>query len=292
MSLYSEKAVTLPHNVALNYIETAPNGRPLILLHGGSARWQAFENIIPELAKNHHLFALDLRGHGKSARVSNSYAIADYAQDIAAFIHTKKLESPILFGHSLGGIIALYVAGKLVDDLTAVIIGDSPLTASSWQTVLQNSRDALIAWRDLSARPLTLEQFYEAVKDSPTMDYENGRSAPMRHVFGEEHPVYDFLAPNLYHQDPDVLTILIEEYTRAAAGYEMTELMPNITCPTLLLQADPQSGGLMTNEMVESALKLLPQPHHTKLEGISHVLHNEDRNGVLTAVQPFLSQFK
>ncbi len=98
--------------------------------------------------------------------------------------------------------------------------------------------------------------------------------------------------PNLYHQDPDVLTVLIEDYPRATAGYEMTQLMPNIHCPILLLQADPHAGGLMTDEEVAQAKTLLPRAQHIKLDGISHILHNEDKVGVLTAVLPFLHKFK
>jgi pimeloyl-ACP methyl ester carboxylesterase len=100
----------LVNGLHLNYIEGADNGLPLILIHGGSARWQAFDNIITELSANHHLFALDLRGHGKSGRAAGQYAVADYARDIIAFIHALVNEPPILFGHSLGGIAALMAA--------------------------------------------------------------------------------------------------------------------------------------------------------------------------------------
>ena len=279
------------NGIHLNYVEGANNGRPLILIHGGSARWQAFANIIPELSANHHLFALDLRGHGQSGRADGQYAVTDYARDITAFIQAVVNEPPILLGHSLGGIVALMAAAQMPGELVALIIGDSPLTASTWQTVLENDRDGLITWRDLSAQPYTLEQMYEAVKDSPTRHPEDGRSVPLRDVFGEEHDIYDWIAPNLYYLDSDVLTILIGEYDRAAAGYEMTCLMPAIDCPVLLLQADPNTGGLVTDAEVAAAMKLLRQPTHIRLKGISHVLHNEDKEGVLTAVLSYLSHF-
>ena len=276
------------NGVELNYVEGPANGRPLILIHGGSARWQAFENIIPELSATHHLFALDLRGHGKSGRAAGQYTVADYASDIIAFMRACVTEPPILLGHSLGGIVALMAAAQMAGELTAVLIGDAPLTASTWRAVLENGREGLITWRDLSALPSTIDQLYEAVKDGPTIRPEDGRRVPMRDVFGDEHPIYDWIAPNLYHQDPDVLTILIEEYDRAAAGYEMEQLLPAIDCPVLLLQADPDAGGLMTDTEVARAMELLPQPTRVRLKGISHVLHNEDKEGVLTAVLNYL----
>ena len=51
--------------VTINYAEGGASGQPLLLLHGGSARWQSFLPIIPELGQYWHLYVPDLRGHGK-----------------------------------------------------------------------------------------------------------------------------------------------------------------------------------------------------------------------------------
>jgi pimeloyl-ACP methyl ester carboxylesterase len=69
--------------VALNIAEGPDNGPPLVLLHGGSGRWQAWDPIIPDLIARWQLFAPDLRGHARSGRVTGRYAIRDYAGDIA-----------------------------------------------------------------------------------------------------------------------------------------------------------------------------------------------------------------
>jgi hypothetical protein len=45
----------------------------------------------------------------------------------------------------------------------------------------------------------------------------------------------------------------------------------------------------MMDAEVGVAMKLLRQPSHIKLSGLSHVLHNEDKMGVLTAVFDYLS---
>ena len=55
----------------LSYVETANDGVPLLLLHGGSSRWQTFQSLIPDLEKHSRIYALDLRGHGKSDRGGN-----------------------------------------------------------------------------------------------------------------------------------------------------------------------------------------------------------------------------
>ncbi len=55
--------------VTLNYAEGPASGPPLVLLHGGSARWQNSESIMPDLAADWHLYAPEFRGHGQSGRV-------------------------------------------------------------------------------------------------------------------------------------------------------------------------------------------------------------------------------
>lgn len=56
----------------------------------------------------------------------------------------------------------------------------------------------------------------------------------------------------------------------------------------LLLQADPNAGGIMTDAEVAQAMTLLPNPSHVFLPGISHVLHNEQKAPVLEAIIAFL----
>ncbi|HEX9115445.1 MAG TPA: alpha/beta hydrolase, partial [Anaerolineae bacterium] len=72
--------------VVLNYAEGPATGPALVLLHGGSARWQYFLPLIPDLARQWQVYAVDLRGHGESGRVPGRYALRHYASDICAFL--------------------------------------------------------------------------------------------------------------------------------------------------------------------------------------------------------------
>lgn len=107
-----------------------PDSRPaLVLLHGGSGRWQLPERLIRDLSKHWHVFAPDLRGHGKSGRVAWGYRLRDQAGDIAAFL--QQVSGPaFLYGHSLGGIVALMTAGIYPQNVRAVLVGDSPLDSA------------------------------------------------------------------------------------------------------------------------------------------------------------------
>ena len=275
--------------VTLNVAEGPDAGPPLVLLHGGSGRWQGCEPLVSELASGWHVLAPDLRGHGKSGRVPWRYRVQDYADDIAALLRGRAGEPALLFGHSLGGIVALVVAAQHPDSVRAVVVGDSPLTSATWGALLLHDRDGLKTWRALSGGQASFEAIVEALKNALVVSSAHQpATSRMRDVWGEDAPVFPWLATNLYQQDPDVLGVLIDDFAGAAAGYEMETLLPAISCPVLLLQADPAHGGVMSDAEVARALELLAHPAHARLAGVSHILQGERADLVLEAMLPFL----
>jgi len=272
--------------VILNYAEVPSLGAPLMLLHGGNARWQAFESILSDLAA-WHIYAPDFRGQGKSGWVPNTYRLQDYTDDTITFLRNFLREPAYLFGHSLGGIVALLVAAQYPEGVRAIAVGDAPLSSQTWHDVLLQGQDRLVAWRDLSGGQKPIDQLIEILKEAPIEVPGRRGPVPMREVMGEDAPVYAWLATNLYQSDPDMLTALLERFEATASGYEMDAVLPAIKCSVLLLQADPAAGGLMTDAEVEQALPLLARPSHVRLEDVSHVLHNERKEPVMTALKAF-----
>lgn len=272
--------------VIINYAEIPAPGMPLLLLHGGNARWQAFASILPDLA-DWHIYAPDFRGHGKSGWVPNSYRLQDYVDDNIAFLRDVIRQPAYLFGHSLGGIVALMVAAQYPAGARAVVVGDSPLSRQTWSKVLVRTHDRLRAWRDLCGGQKSIDQIIDLLKDSPTEVPGKSEPVSMRDAMGEDSPVYAWLATNLYQSDPDMLTALLERLDVTSEGYDMDVVLPAIRCPVLLLQADPNAGAAMTDAEVKQALQLLSFPSHLKLQGVSHVLYNERKEPVLAALKTY-----
>ncbi|MEX0657540.1 MAG: alpha/beta hydrolase [Egibacteraceae bacterium] len=72
------------------------------------------------------------------------------------------------------------------------------------------------------------------------------------------------------------------------ADYDPDEVLTQIACPMLLLQADPAHDGLMNDADVERARARVPGLRHVRFAGVGHALHIEDAAGVLEVVEPFL----
>lgn len=88
-------------------------GRPILLLHGFATSSYTWHSIIPELAKNHRVIAIDLRGFGASDKpIDDHYSIQDQAEAVEAFIKQENLRDLTVIGHSFGGGITLSLALK------------------------------------------------------------------------------------------------------------------------------------------------------------------------------------
>ena len=96
--------------VRLHVVERG-RGEPVLLLHGFGASSYSWRYIIPDLARKNKVYALDLKGFGKSDKpLDDKYSLFDQADLIEAWIRRKKLKKLTLIGHSFGGGVALALA--------------------------------------------------------------------------------------------------------------------------------------------------------------------------------------
>lgn len=96
--------------VQLHLVEAGnPNGRPILLIHGFSQCWRSWtRQMESELAADHRLIAMDMRGHGTSEKPSDAYSDSElWADDVNAAIEELKLDRPILCGWSYGSLVIL-----------------------------------------------------------------------------------------------------------------------------------------------------------------------------------------
>jgi pimeloyl-ACP methyl ester carboxylesterase len=95
----------------INYAQGPRNGPALVLVHGGSARWQHWLPLATDLASTTHVFAPDLRGHGRSSWMPHQYRLIDFAADLEAFlegvVRASQVSTLDFFHPSLSGQTAL-----------------------------------------------------------------------------------------------------------------------------------------------------------------------------------------
>lgn len=108
------------------YYEVYGEGKPIILLHGNSETHEIFDRLIERLKNNYKVYAIDSRCHGKSEKTEEiSYDLMSV--DMIEFIKKLKIDKPIVYGFSDGGIIGLLVAIKQPKLLSKLIISGANL---------------------------------------------------------------------------------------------------------------------------------------------------------------------
>ena len=85
-------------------------GPPIVLLHGVTRGWVDWTPILSSVAARWQIWAPDARGHGNSEWAGGKYKIVYYINDAIAFITTHVKEPALIWGHSLGAMVAAAVA--------------------------------------------------------------------------------------------------------------------------------------------------------------------------------------
>jgi len=95
------------------YYEVHGKGRPVVLLHGGLGTIEtSFSKLVPELARDHRVIAIEQVGHGHSPDREGAYAYARQAEDTAALLSQIGISGADVVGYSDGAILALLIAAR------------------------------------------------------------------------------------------------------------------------------------------------------------------------------------
>src|SRR5262245_49718150 len=148
---------------------------PLLCLHGVTRRWQSFLPLIPALALRWQVYALDHRGHGKSERAMSYFAI-DYVPDAVSFLRHKIMLPTVVYGHSLGAMVALAVAAEAPDLVRAVILEDPPFDTMGVRISSYQLYSYFVALEPLAGKGMDLPHLVEKL-GAIEIDTPGGKTA-------------------------------------------------------------------------------------------------------------------
>ncbi len=117
--------------VRLHYA-VAGEGPPVVLVPGQSFPWQSYQKVMPALAKAHRVYALDVRGHGKSEHTPGQYTFGRCGKDLVGFLREVVKAPALLSGNSSGGLICLWASANAPELVRGVLLEDPPLFSAEW----------------------------------------------------------------------------------------------------------------------------------------------------------------
>src|SRR6185436_8633086 len=122
---YADRTVTV-NGLRVHYLDWGSDAKPaMILLHGISKHAHTFDHIAVDFARDYHVLAVDMRGHGDSGwSPEGAYLVEDYVKDIEGLVRQLGIRRMTLHGNSTGGRVVQVFAGMHPDLVERLIVED------------------------------------------------------------------------------------------------------------------------------------------------------------------------
>lgn len=241
----------------LNYASgPKSSGPPLLLIHGQGVDWRSYAPVLPALVHDFSVFAVDVHGHGDSARAPEKYSAAAIGHDLATFIESVIGQPVVVSGHSSGGQLAAWLAGHRPDLISAVLLEDPPL----FTTLLPRAKQTW-NWVDLAT---TCHDFLESEEtDWAAYSFAHQRlwtffgegrkriirSGLRQHAKHPNRPITMFFMPSGWNDMQRSLLTYDPRFGDAFftgswdEGFDHEDTLRSITAPTTLIHADWEYGS-------------------------------------------------
>jgi N-formylmaleamate deformylase len=255
------------NGASLHYVRTGDGSQPpLVLAHGFSDDGVCWMQTALDLEASYDIIMPDARGHGHSARIRSGESV-DMVTDLVGIIQALDLQHPIVGGHSMGAMEAFQLGVRYPDIPRALLLEDPPWwQPESGQVASQPGEHPMTPWVATITR-LTLEELIAQTR--------------------LEHPtwpewVIETWCPAKKRVDPNILSIIDIQ------GTDWPDSVPQLTCPTLLVTADPEMGGIVTPAIAARVQKLNPRCSVAHIPGTGHHIRFEGYQAYMQNVQAFL----
>lgn len=127
----------------LHYEVEGRRGEPLILLHCWLGSWRFWREPMEYLAQansrgyGRRIYALDFWGFGESDKHKETYAVRDYISMVIQFMDEMGIAQAPVFGHSMGGTVAMSLALDYPTRVRKVAVVGSPMNGESLSILLK-----------------------------------------------------------------------------------------------------------------------------------------------------------
>ncbi|MCA9983508.1 MAG: alpha/beta hydrolase [Anaerolineales bacterium] len=169
------------------HYESLGRGRPIILLHGWINSWDVWRDSMIALASSglYRVYALDFWGFGESAKetATTAFRMDSYVEMVHEFMNRLGIQQSPIFGHSMGGTVALKMALNHPERVSRVAVVGSPingktlnpflkLAGGNWITNLPNAFQPVTEAVIMSTMKIVLNGDSQRVQEMITRDVQ------------------------------------------------------------------------------------------------------------------------
>ena len=198
------------------YYELYGEGKPLVLLHGTFGTVDSWGNLLPTLAQNRKVIALEMQGHGRTADSDRPISHEAFGDDVAKLLDHLNIDRADVIGYSLGGTVALQLGIKRPDLVSKLVILSAVYKHEGWLPEVRQAFN-FISPQGLANTPLKTEydrlapdpkhwsSFVKKFAEFNTQDFNLGEEniqelqPPVLFILGDNDGISMAHKANMYH---------------------------------------------------------------------------------------------
>jgi pimeloyl-ACP methyl ester carboxylesterase len=261
-------------DVAVNVAEwptPSPGAPVLVLVHGYGANWHTWGRVVDGLSTEFHLFAIDLRGMGRSGRFGMGSVRQTWADDVASVVATLGDRPVTLIGHSLGGWVAAAVAAQRPELVSRAVLVE-PFSGTSSQVHIRE-RGRRQEQRARRAELIRSARVPEDLVPAVREQYADAADGSIERI-----------AKMWFEMDP-ALEVWMSRRSKDEGTFD--HIFGGIQCPTLIVQGAVDRGGIVPDEESDRLNGLIPDCRVLRWPRVGHSPHIARNHDFIRAVKRF-----
>jgi len=252
------------------YYEIHGNGRPLVMIRGLGSNADHWYSQVPTLSARYRVIVFDNRGMARSSDSGGPFTVRQMADDTLGLLDALELDKPLIFGLSMGGMIAQELAINYPERLSGLVLA---CTHPGGPNQVRPTADV---------EELFKEMVYKATPEAkraaaPTLfDPKNLAERPQ--------VAAEYAEVSLRHPaGPDILT----KQWNAVLGHDTYDRLDQIKAPTMVLTGD--ADRLIPPGNSEILAQRIPGAKLVVVSGGGHQILVEQPEACNQAVLSFLA---
>jgi len=241
-------------------VEVHGKGRPVVLIPGLGCPGEVWNETVEHLGEGYETHVLTLSGFAGRPAIKEPLSAA-VRRDLARYIRSRKLDHPIIVGHSMGGFIAYWLASYHPDLTGPVIVVDAGPALSG---DLEEAKTLRAQWKNATDEEFaatTRAVFASMTRQPKRMEAVIGLVAKSdRRAFADA--IYELVSTDL------------------------TAQVSEIKSPVLILAADG-----MFQKRIAGQIKDIPTHELVVLKGTKHFLMYDDPEAYHRELDKFLAKY-
>ncbi len=280
VTLTAQDKFVKANGLRIHYLDWGNQNLPaIVMLHGTRSYAHVWDEVASKFADRYRILAVDQRGRGDSDWSPNAeYYVDNYVSDLEQLVDSVGVESFILMGHSVGGVVTMVYSARHPEMVKAAVIedmGPRPDTPNTGADRQRRSFDStpleFATWEEAAAywrndRPMISDEALK-LRVGYTMKQQSNGKITWK---------YDFRG--------------IRKSLDKAMQIDQWPHIRNIKCPTLLICGEV--SNLTSRETAAAMVAANPNIRTVEIPGASHTVHEEQPDAFNRELDKFLSSLK